>query len=46
MPCGMIGITGNWTAFDLCRMAVSSKHPNPSRRLLSLAALLDGMTLT
>lgn len=38
-----IAITGEWTAFELRRLAAPSKHVNQSRRLLSLAAVLDGM---
>jgi hypothetical protein len=41
-----IGITGDWTASELRRLAASSKHANQSRRLLSLAAVLDGMKRT
>ena len=38
-----IAITGEWTASELRRLAAASKHANQSRRLLSLAAALDGM---
>lgn len=41
-----IGITGSWTGSELRRLAASSKHANQSRRLLSLAAVLDGMNRT
>lgn len=41
-----IGITGDWTAAGLRRLAASSRHANQSRRLLSLAAVLDGMNRT
>lgn len=41
-----IGITGEWTAAELRRLAAGSKHANQSRRLLSLAAVLDGMNRT
>jgi len=38
-----IAIGGDWTASELRRLAAASKHANQSRRLLSLAAVLDGM---
>ena len=41
-----IAIEGKWTASELRRLAASSKHANQSRRLLSLAAVLDGMNRT
>jgi transposase len=41
-----ITIAGEWTASALRRLAASSKHANQSRRLLSLAAVLDGMNRT
>jgi transposase len=41
-----ITIEGKWTASELRRLAASSKHANQSRRLLSLAAVLDGMNRT
>ncbi len=41
-----IAITGEWTAFELRRLAAASNHANQSRRLLSLAAVLDGMNRT
>ena len=33
----------DYSALDLRRLAAASKHANQSRRLLSLAAVLDGM---
>lgn len=33
----------DYSAFDLRRLAAGSRHTNQSRRLLSLAAVLDGM---
>ncbi|MBX9907355.1 MAG: winged helix-turn-helix domain-containing protein [Beijerinckiaceae bacterium] len=41
-----IAITGEWTAFELRRLAAASKHANQNRRLLPLAAVLDGMNRT
>ena len=41
-----IAIEGNWTAAALRRLASTSRHANQSRRLLSLAAVLDGMNRT
>lgn len=41
-----IAITGDWTAAELRRLAAASRHANQSRRLLSLAAVLDGMNRT
>lgn len=41
-----ISIKGAWTAVELRGLAASSKHANQSRRLLSLAAVLDGMNRT
>jgi transposase len=38
-----IAITGDWTASELRRLAAVSRNANQSRRLLSLAAVLDGM---
>ncbi len=38
-----MAITGEWTASELRRLAAASKHANQSRRLLSLAAVLDGI---
>lgn len=39
-----IAITGEWTAPELRRLAAASRHANQSRRLLSLAAVVDGMS--
>jgi hypothetical protein len=39
-----IEITGDWAAADLRRLAGGSRHSNQSRRLLSIAAVLDGMS--
>jgi transposase len=41
-----IAISGEWTASELRRLAAASRHANQSRRLLSLAAVLDGMNRT
>lgn len=41
-----IEITGSWTAVELRRLASGSRHANQSRRLLSLAGVLDGMNRT
>jgi transposase len=41
-----ISITGEWTAVELRRLAAASRHANQSRRLLSLAGVLDGMNRT
>jgi transposase len=41
-----IAITGEWTASELRRLAAASRHASQSRRLLSLAAVLDGMNRT
>ena len=41
-----IALTGDWTASELRRLAAASRHANQSRRLLSLAAVLDGMNRT
>jgi transposase len=41
---GAIRIEGEWTAGQLRRLAASSRHVGQSRRLLSLAAVLDGMS--
>jgi transposase len=38
-----VEITRNYTAAELRRLAAGSKNANQSRRLLSLAAVLDGM---
>ncbi len=39
-----VGMRTDYSAFELRRLAASSKHANQSRRLLSLAAVLDGMS--
>ena len=39
-----IGIRSDYSAAELRRLAASSKHANQSRRLLSLAAVGDGMS--
>lgn len=36
----------DFSAIDLRRLAAAAKHANQSRRLLSLAAVLDGMSRT
>ena len=36
----------DYTAAELRRLAASSRHANQSRRLLSLAAVVDGMNRT
>ena len=36
----------DFSAFELRRLAATTKHANQSRRLLSLAAVLDGMNRT
>jgi transposase len=41
-----IAIKGEWTAVELRRLASASRHANQTRRLLSLAAVLDGMNRT
>lgn len=41
---GAIRIEGDWTAAQLRRLAAASRHVGQSRRLLSLAAVLDGMS--
>jgi len=41
-----IAIAGEWRASELRRLAAASKHANQSRRLLSLAAVLEGMNRT
>ena len=38
-----VKLRSNYSASDLRRLAAASKHANQSRRLLSLAAVLDGM---
>jgi transposase len=39
-----IEVKGIYTAAQLRRLAAASKHANQSRRLLSIAAVLDGMS--
>ena len=39
-----VAIKGEWTAVELRRLAAAGRHANQSRRLLSLAAVLDGMS--
>jgi transposase len=39
-----VEIRTDYAAVDLRRLAAASKHANQSRRLLSLAAVLDGMS--
>ena len=39
-----VGIRTDFSAAELRRLAARSKHANQSRRLLSLAAVLDGMS--
>jgi transposase len=39
-----VGIRTDYSAVELRRLAAASKHANQSRRLLSLAAVLDGMS--
>ena len=39
-----VGIRTDFSAAELRRLAASSKHAKQSRRLLSLAAVLDGMS--
>lgn len=41
-----IAITRECTASELRRLAAASRHANQSRRLLSLAAVLDVMKRT
>lgn len=41
-----IAIMGDWTAPKLRQLAAASRHANQSRRLLSLAAVLDGINRT
>ena len=41
-----VEVRGDYSAAELRRLAASSKHSNQSRRLLSLAAVLDGMNRT
>ena len=39
-----VGLRTDFSAAELRRLAASTKHANQSRRLLSLAAVLDGMS--
>ena len=39
-----VGIRTDYSAVELRRLAAASRHANQSRRLLSLAAVLDGMS--
>src|SRR5215204_511277 len=39
-----VTVRANFSADELRRLAAASKHANQSRRLLSLAAVLDGMS--
>ena len=41
-----VGLRTNFSAGDLRRLAAATRHANQSRRLLSLAAVLDGMDRT
>ena len=41
-----VGLRADDSATDLRRLAAASNNANPSRRLLSLAAVLDGMNRT
>ena len=41
-----VSLREDYSAVALRRLAASSKHANQSRRLLSLAAVLDGMNRT
>jgi transposase len=41
-----VDLRTDFSAVELRRLAASSKHANQSRRLLSLAAVLDGMNRT
>ena len=41
-----VGLRTDFSAGDLRRLAAATKHANQSRRLLSLAAVLDGMDRT
>ena len=41
-----VGLRTDFSAAELRRLAASSKNANQSRRLLSLAAVLDGMNRT
>ena len=39
-----VGLRTDFSAAELRRLAAATKHANQSRRLLSLAAILDGMS--
>lgn len=39
-----VGMRTDYSAVELRRLAAASRHANQSRRLLSLAAVLDGMS--
>src|SRR5215204_5842197 len=41
-----VTVRADFSADELRRLAAASKHANQSRRLLSLAAVLDGMSRT
>jgi transposase len=41
-----VSLRGNYSAAELRRLAAATKNANQSRRLLSLAAVLDGMNRT
>src|SRR4051794_3082511 len=41
-----VGLRTGFSAAELRRLAAATKHANQSRRLLSLAAVLDGMSRT
>ena len=41
-----VGLRTDFSAAELRRLAAATKHANQSRRLLSLAAILDGMSRT
>jgi transposase len=41
-----VGLQTGFSAAELRRLAAATKHANQSRRLLSLAAVLDGMSRT
>jgi transposase len=41
-----VGLRTDFSASELRRLAASTKNANQSRRLLSLAAVLDGMSRT
>src|SRR3954447_20032561 len=45
MP-GAVNVRTDFSAGTLRRLAAASRHANQSRRLLSIAAVLDGMSRT